>query len=90
MTTVQPTIRPQNKGKRDSRYELSRRSNFLDVGHADRLVVAGAQALSHRQMLGTTVIKATDSLFVTILREIARELAAVCVGSGFKPVGQCS
>jgi hypothetical protein len=37
-----------------------------------------------------TVIRAPDSLSVTMSSEFAAEQAMVCVGAGLKPVGQCS
>ena len=40
----------EEQRQQDGRYEPLPQIEFLDVGHADRLVVAGAQALSHRQM----------------------------------------
>ena len=40
----------EEKRHQDGSYEPLAQIEFPDVGHADRLVVAGAQALSHRRM----------------------------------------
>ena len=61
--------------QQDGRYEQLPQIEFLDVGHADRLVVARARALCHRQMPNTNGDQALDSLSVTMSREFAREWA---------------
>ena len=80
----------EEQRQQDGRHEPLPQIESLDVGHADRLVVAGARALSHRRMPSTNGDQGSRLSFPDEVEGIRKERAIVRIGAGLKPVGQCS
>src|SRR5436190_16998430 len=88
--TAPATTKPKSNGSRMGGTSHARRSNFWMLNMLTALLWREHKLSVTGRCRGRTVIRAADSLSVTMSREFARERAVLRVGAGLKPVGQCS